>query len=167
MIVATNTDLEAAVEAGEFREDLYFRIRVIEIEVPPLRDRPEDLIPLAEGFVRFFGARYGRAGAYLTDAAKRAIEERSWPGNVRELQNAVERAVILSRGTQIGARALPSPVGGPSGGGSNGTPLITLDEVEKRHIEGVLNATESAKDAAKILGVSTTTLWRRRRKHDL
>ena len=166
MIVATNRDLETAVEDGDFREDLYFRIRVIEIEVPPLRDRSEDLIPLAEAFVEFFGARYGRPGARLTDAAKRALQEREWPGNIRELQNAIERAVILSRGSQIGAGSLPPADDGP-GSTVGDTPMITLDEAEKRHLEGVLEATSSGKEAAKILGISTTTLWRRRRKHDL
>jgi NtrC-family two-component system response regulator AlgB len=166
MIVATNRDLERAVEAEEFREDLYFRIRVIEIEVPPLRERPEDIIPLAEGFADFFGARYGRPGARLTDKAKATLASRTWPGNIRELQNAVERAVILSEGTQIGASALP-PEDAGLGPVSGDTPLITLDEAEKRHIQGVLDATASGKEAAKVLGISTTTLWRRRRKHDL
>jgi two-component system, NtrC family, response regulator AlgB len=166
MIVATNRDLETAVEDGEFREDLYFRIRVVEIEVPPLRERPEDLLPLAESFVEFFGTRYGRPGARLTDAAKRALQEREWPGNVRELQNAVERAVILSRGSQIGAGSLPPVDDGP-GGTVGDIPMITLDEAERRHLQGVLEATSTGKEAAKILGISTTTLWRRRRKHDL
>jgi NtrC-family two-component system response regulator AlgB len=166
MIVATNRDLEAAIEADEFREDLYFRIRVIEIEVPPLRDRPEDIVPLARGFADFFGIKYGRPGATLTERAERELKEREWPGNVRELQNAVERAVILSGTSQIGAGALP-----PQDEGLrpvvDGTPMITLDEAEKRHIQGVLEATASAKEAAEVLGISTTTLWRRRRKHDL
>ena len=166
VLVATNRDLEKAVEANEFREDLYFRVRVVEIRMPPLRERPEDIIPLAETFVDFFGARYGRPGARLTDKAKRALEEREWPGNVRELQNAVERAVILSNGTQVGAGSLP-PVGNGLGGVVGETPMITLDEAEKRHLQGVLEATTSGKDAAKVLGISTTTLWRRRRKHDL
>jgi NtrC-family two-component system response regulator AlgB len=166
VIVATNRDLEKAVEANEFREDLYFRIRVVEIRVPPLRERPEDIIPLAESFVEFFGARYGRPGAQLTDKAKHDLREREWPGNVRELQNAVERAVILSNGSQIGAGSLP-PTGNGPGGVVGQTPLITLDEAEKRHLQGVLEATSSGKEAAKVLGISTTTLWRRRRKHDL
>jgi two-component system, NtrC family, response regulator AlgB len=166
VIVATNRNLETAVEANEFREDLYFRIRVVEIKMPPLRERPEDVIPLAEGFVDFFGARYGRPGARLTEKAKQSLQEREWPGNVRELQNAVERAVILSSGTQVGAGALPPSEDG-LGGVVGETPMITLDEAEKRHLQGVLAATDSGKDAAKVLGISTTTLWRRRRKHDL
>jgi two-component system, NtrC family, response regulator AlgB len=166
VIVATNRNLETAVEANEFREDLYFRIRVIEIVMPPLRERPEDILPLAESFVDFFGARYGRPGARLTDKAKQALLEREWPGNVRELQNAVERAVILSGGSQVGAGALPPSENG-LGGVVGETPMITLDEAEKRHVQGVLAATGSGKEAAKVLGISTTTLWRRRRKHDL
>ncbi|MDX1492472.1 MAG: sigma-54 dependent transcriptional regulator [Longimicrobiales bacterium] len=166
MILATNRDLEQAVEEGEFREDLYFRVRVIEIEVPPLRERPEDIIPLAEGFVAFFGARNGTPGATFTDAAKRVIASREWPGNVRELQNAVERAVILSRGSRVGAEALPAEDDGLATKVTD-TPLISLEEAERRHIQGVLEATPSAKEAAKILGISTTTLWRRRQKHDL
>lgn len=166
MIVATNRDLERAVESEEFREDLYFRIRVIEIRIPPLRERREDILPLAETFVEFFGARYGRPGVRLTEKAKRALSERQWPGNVRELQNAVERAVILSSGNQVGAGALPARDRGP-GAVVEGTPMITLDEAERRHLKGVLEATNSGKEAARVLGISTTTLWRRRRKHDL
>ena len=166
MILATNRNLEQAVEEGEFREDLYFRVRVIEIEVPPLRERPEDILPLAESFVAFFGARNGRPNATLTDAAKRTLVSREWPGNVRELQNAVERAVILSRGSRVGAEALPAVDDGLANAPGS-TPLISLEEAEKRHIEGVLEATSSAKEAAKVLGISTTTLWRRRQKHDL
>ncbi|HET9949465.1 MAG TPA: sigma-54 dependent transcriptional regulator [Longimicrobiales bacterium] len=166
VIVATNRDLEKAVEDGDFREDLYFRIRVIEIAVPPLRDRPEDILPLAEAFVEFFGARYGKPGAYFTDTARRELVEREWPGNVRELQNAVERAVILAAGTQVGAGSLPAPDRGRTGA-RGATPLITLDEAEKRHLRGVLEAAGSGREAAKILGISPTTLWRRRRKHDI
>lgn len=166
LIVATNQDLEESIDAGEFREDLYFRIRVVEIVVPPLRERSEDIVPLAEGFVDFFSARYGRTGARLTDSARRALRERPWPGNVRELQNAVERAVILATSKDIGASALP-PSDHVKGSVVGETPMITLDEAEKRHLEGVLAATGSAKEAAGVLGVSTTTLWRRRRKHDL
>lgn len=166
VIVATNQDLEGAIDAGDFREDLYFRIRVIEIEVPPLRERPEDILPLAEGFVDFFGIKYGRPGATLTDKAKRELQQREWPGNVRELQNAVERAVILSGSARIGARSLPPQEDGLRAVVGD-TPMITLDEAEKRHIQGVLEATASGKEAANVLGVSTTTLWRRRRKHDL
>ncbi|MEX2467328.1 MAG: sigma-54 dependent transcriptional regulator [Gemmatimonadota bacterium] len=165
-IVATNRDLEQAVEEEDFREDLYYRIRVIEIEVPPLRERPQDILPLAEHFLAFFGARYGCPNIQFSEPAARALTERAWPGNVRELQNAVERAVILTDGNRIRVRALPD-----SGLGhaqtADGVPMISLEEAERRHIEAVLSATATTKDAAKVLGVSTTTLWRRRRKHEL
>ncbi len=165
-IVATNQDLEKAVREEEFREDLYYRIRVIEIEMPPLRERPQDVLALAEHFLAFFSSRYDRPGLTFSDTAREAIQERNWPGNVRELQNAVERAVILGQGQQISAQALPGSSLG-AGTGANGTPLITLEEAERRHIEGVLEATDSAREAARLLGISTTTLWRRRRKHEL
>jgi NtrC-family two-component system response regulator AlgB len=166
MIVATNQDLEAAVEEEKFREDLYFRIRVIEVRIPPLRERPEDILIFAEAFTEFFGARYGKPGAALTDAAKRALQERSWPGNIRELQNAVERAVILASGRRISEGMLPPPGDGLKGT-QRGPAMISLDEAERRHIEAVLEATATAREAAKVLGISATTLWRRRQKHDL
>jgi len=166
-IAATNRDLERAVQEEEFREDLYYRLRVIEIWIPPLRERPQDILPLAEHFLTFFGARYGRTGLHFSEGARESIQERDWPGNIRELQNAVERAVILGKGTQIPAAALPGARPGRGGGKAKGTPLITLDEAERRHIAGVLEATGSTREAARLLGVSTTTLWRRRRKHEL
>ncbi|HSG82350.1 MAG TPA: sigma-54 dependent transcriptional regulator, partial [Gemmatimonadota bacterium] len=85
VVAATNRDLLSEMRAGRFREDLFFRLNVVPLEIAPLRDRPEDIVPLAEGFADFFGARHGRTGARLTDAAKRALVEREWPGNVREL----------------------------------------------------------------------------------
>jgi two-component system, NtrC family, response regulator AlgB len=165
-IVATNRDLEEAVEAGDFREDLYYRIRVIEIEIPPLRERPGDILPLAEHFLEFFSSRYRRPDLRFSDAAERALTERSWPGNVRELQNAVERAVILSNGSSIAAGSLPDSGFTPTTS-ADGVPMLTLEEAERRHIEAVLEATPSIKDAAEVLGISPTTLWRRRRKHQI
>jgi two-component system, NtrC family, response regulator AlgB len=165
-IVATNQDLEQAVKDGEFREDLYYRVRVIEIEVPPLRERPDDILALAEHFLGFFSTRYGRPGLRFSEAAERSLVERSWPGNVRELQNAVERAVILSNGSRIAAGALPDSGFTPARTKQD-TPLVTLEEAERRHIEAVLEATPSVKEAAEVLGVSPTTLWRRRRKHQI
>lgn len=102
IVSATNRDLESLVESGEFREDLLYRLNLLEIEVPPLRERPEDVEDLSERFLRFFAARHGREIHGFSDAAREGMLEYSWPGNVRELQNSVERAVILCDSKEIG-----------------------------------------------------------------
>jgi transcriptional regulator with PAS, ATPase and Fis domain len=112
VICATHRDLEARVHEGEFREDLYYRINVVSVDMPPLRDRREDVTLLARHFLALFGKRYGMHGATLTPAALEALREHQWPGNVRELEHTIERAVVLSRSTEgIGADLLqPRPV---------------------------------------------------------
>jgi NtrC-family two-component system response regulator AlgB len=165
VVAATNKDLAKAVETGDFREDLYYRLRVIPVEIPPLRARREDILDLAILFMTFYSMRHGKHVTGFTDAALRSISEYSWPGNVRELQNAVERAVILSGADRIGATLLPS------GGGSALAPLgvttedlPTLEGMERRYIEHVLSVADSIERAAEILDIAPSTLWRRRRK---
>ena len=109
VITATNVDLEIAVREGRFREDLLYRINVIQIDLPPLRERPEDIMPLAETLLRFFSRRRPILG--FTDDAATALKTYGWPGNVRELRNAIERSVILCRGDQIGVEQLPGGLG--------------------------------------------------------
>ena len=169
IVAATNKNLERAVEAGEFREDLYYRLNVIPVELPPLRERKEDLPQLADLFLRFYAAKYGKKLTGFTEAAERSIREFEWPGNVRELQNAIERAVILSTTGRVGATLLPS--GGSDEFGRAGITeagkLVSLEDMERRYIEHVLESTDSIEAAAEILDVAPSTLWRRRRKYGI
>lgn len=169
LVAATNRDLGAMVAEGAFREDLLYRLRVIEVEVPPLRQRAEDVLPLAEAFLAHFGARYGRAFAGFTEAAERAVGGHDWPGNVRELQNAVERASILSPGPLVDAEHLP--LAGPAPGGAVGGVAVgsdvTLAELEEAHIRRVVDRSETLEAAARTLGIDPVTLWRRRKQYGI
>ena len=169
IMTATNKDLRAAVREGQFREDLFYRLNVIEIRIPPLRERPSDILPLAEMFLHRFGAENNRSVEGFNPDAERVLLGYEWPGNVRELQNAVERAVILCGGRQVGPALLPRLVSAAGlGEEENGDRrLLALDEVEKVHIRRVLQTTDSVQEAALVLGISTTTLWRRRKKYEL
>ena len=111
VIAATNRDLRKAVERSTFREDLYYRLQVFEIAIPPLRDRKSDVLPLADVFLQDIARSFGRPVAGLTAGAKRALLDHSWPGNVRELRNALERAAILSEGGLIAPQHLLLPTG--------------------------------------------------------
>jgi len=169
VIAATNKDLEKAIEAGEFREDLFYRLNVIPVTIPPLRERMEDMHTLSELFVQFYAAKYGRRVTGFTEAAERALREYDWPGNVRELQNSIERAVILAGSDRVGATLLPQGGKGRLAqlGVASGDDLPTLEGMEKRYIEHVLEVTDSIERAAEILDVAPSTLWRRRRKYDI
>ena len=170
IVCATNADLERAVAEGRFRGDLYYRINVISVSIPPLRERQEDILPLAQQFIREFSKRFDRNTYGLTPAAETALLEHSWPGNVRELRNCVERAVALSEASWIGVEALfPSPAGETAGAGLQ---YRTLAEVrwraERDHIRTVLAcAGQRAEDAAKLLGISRSTLFEKMRKLDV
>lgn len=161
IVAATNRDLDAMVQEGQFRLDLLYRLNVISITLPPLRERPEDLEDLATGFVRRYAGDYSLPARRLSPSALSQLRAYAWPGNVRELQNMMERAVILCRGEEIGADLLalntsarhdPQP----------GAP-ISLDELERLHIERVLAASESLDAAARTLGIDASTLYRKRK----
>jgi two-component system, NtrC family, response regulator AlgB len=166
VIAATNRDLDREVKEGRFREDLLYRLNVIEVTVPPLRERQEDIVGLARGFLDFFAKSSGRPRRELLPDAEASLLAHTWPGNVRELRNAVERAVILSPSTAIGAGALPwapsAPVAAPAPGGPS-----TLDELEREHIVRVLGQSPSLEDAAKTLGIDASTLWRKRKRYGI
>jgi DNA-binding NtrC family response regulator len=167
---ATNADLERAVAEGRFRRDLYYRINVISVAIPPLRDRPDDILPLAHMFMREFAEMFARDVHSFTPAAEQALLEHRWRGNVRELRNRVERAVALSHAPGIGVEALfPLEAAEPIGAGN---PFRTLAEVrydaERRHIRSVLaGAGGHVEEAAKLLGVSRSTLFEKMRKLDI
>jgi len=169
LIAATNADLAKDVKDGRFRDDLFYRINVIQLDLPPLRARPDDIPPLAESFREFFAARYGKPVESFTDDAMEILRALPWPGNVRELQNAVERAVILAHGPRIGATSLPRGGNGLTDrlGLADPRDLPTLEGMEERYIKHVLEVAESVEQAAEVLGVAPSTLWRRRRKYGI
>ena len=165
IICATNTDLEAAVAEGRFRRDLYYRINVIPVVIPPLRERSDDILPLAHGFLRDFAKEFRRDVKGFTAEAEQALVNRPWPGNVRQLRNCIERAVALSQAPRIGVDVLfPAEAGD-----ADEAPLATLAEVrdraERQHIRAVLADVENRIDeAAKRLGISRSTLFDKMRK---
>ena len=167
LIAATNRDLETAIEEKRFREDLYYRINVVQITVPPLRARPGDVLILARHFIRKIAERSGRPPAKLADNAARKLVDYDWPGNVRELQNCIERMMALGSLSQIELDDLPPQIRERSQVATvtaTGRPdeLITLDELERRYIRQVLSATNNNKtDAARILGIDRRSLYRR------
>lgn len=163
-IAATNVDLESAIAAGHFREDLFYRLNVIEIVIPPLRERREDILPLAERFLIFFARQNHRHVVKLSDEAAEALKSYDWPGNVRELRNAIERAVLLCTGEQLDVGCFPLKVRPAEYQPNVGDP-VSLEEIERRHISGVLLSAKSIDEACRILGMDSVTLWRKRKKY--
>ena len=166
IIAATNRDLEADVRAGRFREDLLYRLNVVEIRLPPLRERPDDTIRLAERFLAFFARIARRPVPQLSPAAVEVLRAYPWPGNVRELRNAIERALILWPARVIEPAAFPEriasqPSSAPQLGGE-----CTLEAIEREHILRVIARTPTLEDAARILAIDASTLWRKRKKYE-
>jgi len=166
IIAATNRDLEADVRDHRFREDLLYRLNVVEIRLPPLRDRPNDIIRLAERFLAFFSRTARRLVPELSPAAAEVLRAYPWPGNVRELRNAIERALILWPARVIEPAAFPEriaaqPSSAPQLGGN-----CALDAIEREHILRVIARTPTLDDAARILGIDASTLWRKRKKYE-
>ncbi len=167
IVTATNRDLEAMVKTGQFREDLYYRLNVITLRVPPLRERKMSLARLAEGHLRYLSKSMGRDIDGFDESALAAIEAYAWPGNLREMRNALERAVILSEGPHIRMEDLPVPVSGLSGTSAHVGSLVSLEELEKAHIEQVLKRCSNYDEAARVLGIDAATLYRKRKKFGL
>jgi DNA-binding NtrC family response regulator len=165
LLSATNADLRTEVEAGRFREDLLFRLNTIEIRLPPLRDRREDLGPLALHFLRRYAARYRKPIAGLEPDAVTALEAHAWPGNVRELDHTLERAVLMATGTTLRAADLGLKVGG---GAATRLEDLPLEEVERVLIHKALERHGgNVSQAAKALGLSRSALYRRLQHHGL
>jgi len=161
-LAATNKDLEEEVRQKRFREDLFFRLNVIAIHLPPLRERAEDIEPLARYFLNRISQRMKKEFVNFTPEALHIMRSYAWPGNIRELENAVERAAILARGTVISAENLPVWKSAPPDAYRGGERLIPLDEVEREHILHVLQRTGNNKSrAAKILNIARRTLDRK------
>ena len=168
IIAATNRDLEEAMAAGSFREDLFYRLNVVRIYLPTLAERKDDIPLLANHFLSLFNARFGKRVKSISPQAMEVLMRYNYPGNVRELENIVQRAVALAEGDVIGTRELPPDLLNLAFS-SLGTPgLLPLEEVERRHIQHVLEATGYNKGlSSSILGIPRTTLWRRIRKFGL
>jgi DNA-binding NtrC family response regulator len=166
VMAATNVDPVGAVRSGKLRDDLYYRLNVFTIALPPLRDRKEDLPLLVQTFVEEFNLRDTKAVKAVDPEAMRRLEAYGWPGNVRELRNVIERAVILAKGDFIEAKHLPPLAAdrrsSPSSGGSGDvmlTPGMTVDEAEQKLIVATLDAAGGNKTrAAEMLGISLKTL---------
>ncbi len=165
LVAATNRDLEALVADGLFRQDLLYRLNVIEATVPPLRERPEDVLPIARRFLADFTTRYARPLDGFSDAAEAAITAHGWPGNVRELHNAVERAAILSPGPLVEASALPFGTSAPESPSVGAQ--VSLAALEEAHIRRVVAASPTLEAAAETLGIDSVTLWRRRKQYGI
>jgi NtrC-family two-component system response regulator AlgB len=166
VVTATNRDLAEEVRAGRFREDLLYRINVVEVAIPPLRERPEDLEALTRHFLNFFARSLGRPVPELSPAARAALAAHPWPGNIRELRNAMERALIVWPEAVIEAQALPVQVAArtesaPRLGGDH-----SLEQVEREHIRRVLARSGSLEEAARLLDIDPSTLWRKRKKYE-
>ncbi len=170
LVAATNRDLEAAVAAGQFREDLWFRLNVVELTLPPLRAR-SDRITLAEHLLDFFAHRMGKTIEGLTPAAREALLEYGWPGNLRELRNAMERAAIFAKNPVLDREDLPGRITSamPRSVSAAGGPIevgrpVTLEQLEAEHIRLILAGSPSREDAARILGIDPSTLYRKRKQ---
>jgi two-component system response regulator HydG len=167
LVAATNQDLRAAVKEGRFREDLYYRLHVIAIRLPPLRERRDDIPLLAEHFLRLYSARNGRHLAGLSRAAGEALARYDWPGNVRELENTMERAVVLCRGDAIEIDDLPVEVRSGTSSAADGKSVTfavgtPLAEIERRVIHATLAHVGGDKRlCAQLLGIATRTIYRR------
>jgi DNA-binding NtrC family response regulator len=166
LIALTNADLARAVSDGQFREDLFFRLSVLTLLVPALRERPGDILPLAETLRERIAAVHGRKDTSFNEPVRKALAEYSWPGNVRELKNAIERALIFAKDPTLILEDLPDAIrSGHSGVGAN---LRSLEEVEKETIAATLEATRyKITRAAEVLGISRKTLLDKRKKYGL
>jgi NtrC-family two-component system response regulator AlgB len=175
VVAATNRDLKKRVAEGLFREDLFYRLNVITVEMPPLRSRPQDLLRFADHYLQYFAGQIGRKLTGFSPEAAADVRRYSWPGNMRELRNTIERSVILAAGDRINETDLPLEVRGGAPAGADGSDgrsyeagaMISMDELEQMHIRRVLDRTSSLIEAAQILGIDQATLYRKRKKMGL
>jgi NtrC-family two-component system response regulator AlgB len=167
IVAATNRDLDGDVASGRFRQDLLYRLNVVELTVPPLRQRGEDISRLANRFLAFFAMKAKRPPFVLSAAASETLLRYAWPGNVRELRNVIERIAILWPAQTVEPAAFPERIRGTS---APETPSVggdyTLERIEREHILRVVTHTKTAEEAARVLGIDASTLWRKRRKYE-
>jgi two-component system response regulator AtoC len=165
ILALSNVDLERAVSQRSFREDLYYRLNVVPVTIPPLRERRADILPLAEHFLKLMSEVHRRGAMRFSADARQALEEYEYPGNVRELRNMIERAVIFSSGEIIAARDLPAHVADKIEGIA---PARTLEDVERLYIAEVLRRNRGRKsESARVLGISRKTLLEKRKRYQL
>jgi DNA-binding NtrC family response regulator len=165
LVCATHTNLEKLVADGAFREDLFYRINVFSIEVPPLRERPEDILPLTVFFIERYARAMGKPVVRVSPPAAEALQAYHWPGNVRELENAVERAMVVGKGTALEVQDLPLTAQNGAAEGPRGRSLLAL---EKDHIGRVLRECEgNVTRAAKVLGIDRATLYNKLKRYGL
>jgi NtrC-family two-component system response regulator AlgB len=167
VLAATNRNLETAIIAGRFREDLFYRLNVIEVTLPPLRERGDDILPLAEHLLRFFARPSGKPISGFAASARTALSHYTWPGNIRELRNAVERGVILAAGPLVELSDLPSQIGGGTRPVAASAEVVTLDQVEAEHIRRTLASTGTIEEASAKLGIDASTLYRKRKRYGI
>jgi NtrC-family two-component system response regulator AlgB len=169
IVAATNRDLEAEVAAHHFRDDLFYRLNVITLRVPSLRERREDILPLAEWMLKSASIRNRRSRMSLSPGAAAAITKYRWPGNVRELRNSLERAAVLTRGEVIAPDDLPDSLFRevPETTLAGIPHSASLEEVEREHITRVLTESATLDEAAATLGINSTTLWRKRKRYGI
>ena len=168
IIALTNVNLAEAVATGRFREDLYFRLNVVALTVPPLRDRRADIAPLADYLLGVLRAIHGRPGSHLSEASRKMLAEYAWPGNVRELRNALERAVVFAKSDTLEPADFPENVRADAGPGAAMSGLRSLEDVEREVIAATLEATRyRISRAAEALGISRKTLLEKRKKYGL
>ena len=170
VLAATNRDLPAMVRQGSFREDLFYRMSTIRLEIPPLRERGADVELLARHFIRVLNERYGTAKDIRDDALD-LLRRHQWPGNVRELLHAIEAAMVVCEGARILPEHLPASVRGSGAAmapSENGVEMPTLEELERRHIKAALAAADGHRgNAARMLGISERNLYRKLKEYDL
>ena len=174
LLCATNMDLESLVREGRFREDLYYRINTVHIALPPLRERREDIVPLAERFLRRFAEKYRRPLTGIAPDAGELLKEQRWSGNIRELQNCIEKAVILSEGSELTVKDLDFSTSLRSGRNDSlasaisGSSSVIPSEVEESKVrEAMERCNGNISAAAKLLGVSRPTLYAKLKKYDI
>jgi len=173
VLTATNRNLEAELVAGRFLEDLYYQLNVIEVTVPPLRDRPADILPLAEHLLQFYARQDGKSISGFAEPVRDALMHYAWPGNLRELRSAIERGVILAAGPFVTLADLPSQIGNPNQAGQGartrsaaGEPS-TLAQMEAEQIRRILATAATFGDAATKLGINPSTLYRKRKRYGI
>ncbi len=169
VITATNRDLEAEVRAGRFREDLFFRLNVIAITLPSLRERKEDLNALMDHPLASLALRYRRSALSLTPEARKVLASYRWPGNVRELANTLEHATVLARGETITIEDLPDRFLAPVSSSLPPSSIasLSLEESERQYIQQVLVDVTTLEETAARLDINSATLWRKRKRYGL
>lgn len=167
VIAATNKDLEELVQENMFRQDLFFRLNVIELFLPPLRERPEDISLLAEHYLSKFARVNNKEINGISEQASGTLQSYPWPGNVRELINVIERGTILSHNDRMSMDDLPPHIIHYKSKTLGTRKMQTIEESEKSHIKEVLLHTSSIEEAARVLGVDPATLWRKRKKYQI